>query len=574
MENQKISEMLEEMADILDMIGVEWKPMALRKAARNIETLSEDIGVIYKKKGIEGLRSIPGVGEGISSKIAEYLETGVMKELDELKKKVPKGVEEMMHIQGLGPKKAWKLYKKLGIDSIEKLEQSAKKGKIRKLGGFGEKSEEDILMGLGLLKKRYERVSIAMALPIAQEIQNKLKRLKEVDKVDIAGSIRRRKETVKDIDILVISKHPKKVTDFFTGMENVDVVVSKGDTRSSVVLKEGLNCDIRIVESKSYGSALDYFTGSKEHNVKLRGIAIKKGLKLSEYGIFNAKTNRYVCGKTEDEVYKKLGLKYIEPEMREDTGEIELVQEGKKLPKLISYNGIKGDLHMHTVWSDGMHSSEDMIKAGIERGYEYLAITDHSKSTYVANGLDEKRLLEHINEIDKLDKKYKKIKVLKGAEVDILKDGSLDYNDSILKKLDVVIGSIHSGFKNTKEQITKRLLRAIENPRLNIIAHPTGRLINQRNPYDFDFDLILGKAKENNVALEINSFPSRLDLKDVHIKSAIERGVKLAINTDSHSTDHLKFMEFGIAQARRGWATEDDVINSWTFKKFEKFIRK
>jgi DNA polymerase (family 10) len=573
MKNLEISKLLYEIADILEMQNVQWKPAAYRKAARSIEGLSKDIEVIYKKKGLKGLNEIPGVGEGIAKKIAEYLEKGKISELERLEKKIPKGLVDIINVQGVGPKKAWKLYKKLGINTLAKLERAAKQGKIRKLPGFGEKSEEDILTGISLLKRGHERMLLGRALPIAESILKKLKSLRHVKRGDIAGSIRRRKETVKDIDILVVSNNAKEVMDYFTSMEEVKLVLAKGSTKSSVVLKAGLNSDLRIVPEKSYGAALNYLTGSKDHNVHLRQIALKKGYTLSEYGLFRLKGHKYVAGKTEEEVYKKLGMGYIEPELRENRGEIEAALKNK-LPKLVPYGSLKGDLHVHTKWTDGVNTTEEMIKAAISMGYEYLAITDHSKSTYVANGLTESQVSKRLRELEKLEKKYRNIHILKASEVDILANGDLDYSTKTLKKFDFVVAAVHSRFKAKKEEMTKRIIKAIENKYVNVIAHPSGRLINEREPYNVNMDKVFRAAKENGVALEINAHPNRLDLNDVYIKKAVEYGLKLVISTDAHSVEHLRYAELGIAQARRGWARKKDILNTLSFKKFEKMIRR
>ncbi len=571
--NPELARIFYEMADILEMQGVAWKPIAYRKAARSIETLEKDIAQTYREKGLKGLKEISGVGEGIAKKIEQYIKTNQVAEYEKLRKTIPSGVEEMMHIPGMGPKKAFRLYTELKIKSLQELESAAKSGKIRKMEGFGARSEQDILRGIELAKTGQERILLGNVLPVARKLVEKLQALKEVKKIEIGGSTRRMKETCKDIDILVISKNPKKIMDFFTSLEDVRHVLAKGSTKSSVVLKQyGLNADIRVLEPKSFGAALQYFTGSKDHNIKLRQIAIKKGYKLSEYGLFRAKTDKYICGKTEGEIYKKLGLKYIKPEMRENTGEIESAKKNR-LPKLIQYNSIKGDLHMHTAWSDGSHSTEQMIKASINMHHKYIAITDHSQSERIAHGLDKKRLLKHLKEIDVLQKKYKKIRIFKGAEVDILADGTLDYHDNVLKNLDIVVASIHSRFKSSKEEMTKRILKAMDNPNVKILGHPTGRLINERLPYQVDVDAVFKKAKEKRIALEINAFPSRLDLSDSLSKKAVEMGVKLVISTDSHSTEHLRFMELGIAQARRGWAESKDVLNTLSLNKFKKFMR-
>ena len=565
MKNQEVAGLLYYMADLLEMQNVEWKPAALRKAARSIESLSKDLEEIYNRSGVDGLLEIDGVGEGIAKKIVDYLKTGKMHELEEIKRKMPKGLPELIHIQGLGPKKVWKLYKALKIDSVDKLEKAALSGKIRKVESFGEKSEQDILLGIKLLRRGKERQLLGRVLPLAEDIARKLRSLKEVRKADVGGSIRRMKETVRDIDLLVVSNHPRTVMDFFTGLPEVRNVLAKGDTKSSVVLKAGINADLRIVEEKSYGAALNYFTGSKDHNVRLRQIAIKKGYKLSEYGLFDRK-DKYICGKNEEEVYKKLGMRYVEPEMRENTGEIELAMKND-LPSLIPYGCLKGDLHMHTTWTDGANSTEEMVKAAIKLGYEYIAITDHTKSTYVANGLDEKKVIKRLEEIEEIQKRYPQIKIFKGAEVDILKNGDLDFKNETLKKLDIVVAAAHSLFKMPKQEMTQRIVKALENPYTNILAHPTGRLINAREPYETDIDKIFETCRERGVALEINAHPQRLDLNDVHIRKAVDYKNRFAINTDAHSVDEMGHIHFGIAQARRGWLKKEAVMNTLSLKK-------
>ncbi|MCX6708618.1 MAG: DNA polymerase/3'-5' exonuclease PolX [Candidatus Woesearchaeota archaeon] len=568
--NREIAEMFFEMADVLEMQGVDWKPSAYRKAARALETLSEPVEEIFAVGGVKALMDIPGVGQGLAGKIEEFLKTGRMKEFLQVVRKVPAGVEEMMRVPGLGPKKVMRLYKDLKIKSVEQLERAAKAGKLRRLAGFGIKSEEDILRGLDIIKKGAERVLLGVALPVAREIAERLSRVDGVKVAEPAGSLRRMSETIGDIDILVISKKPAKVMDFFTKMPEVKTVIAKGPTKSTVILSEGVQSDVRVLDGKSFGSALQYFTGSKDHNIALRQIAIKKGFKLSEYGLF--KKDSYVCGRSEKEIYARLGLPFIPPELRENHGEIEAAQKNK-LPDLISYDAIKGDLHMHTRWSDGNNSVEQMAGAAEKLGYEYVAFADHSKSEHIANGMDEKRLLQYLKELDVVQKKVG-IRVLKGSEVDILADGSLDYSNEYLKELDLVVGSVHSRFKSSRQEMTGRILKAFENPYLNIFAHPSGRLIGRREPYDFDFEKVALAAKERGIALECNSYPDRLDLKDVHVRKAIELGCKISIDTDSHSVEHLRFIEFGVAQARRGWAEVKDVINAWPLKKLEKFLRR
>ncbi len=571
MKNSEIADIFFEMADLLDMQGVQWKPRAYRNAARAVDS-SGDIEIILKKGGKKALMEIQGVGEALADKIIEYVQTGKIKEYERLTGKLPEGVHAMMHIMGVGPKKAWRLYKELGIKGVDQLEKACKKGKLRTHKGFGAKTEEDILKGIATLRTGQERILLGRAWVISQEIINRLKKLKQISAIEPAGSLRRMQETIGDIDILVISSNPEIVMNTFTTMPDVVRVLAKGQTKSSVQLKEGVSADVRVLEPKSFGAALQYFTGNKEHNIAVRQIAIKKGLKLSEYGLF--RKNKQIAGKTEEEVYKKLGLEWIPPELRQNAGEIEAAKN-KSLPKLVSYDSIRGDLHMHTGYSDGVNTPEEMIQAAIKMGYEYVAITDHSKSEHIAHGMEEKRLAKYIAEINKLKNKYAdKIAVLCGSEVNIMNDGSLDYAKKILNQLDWVVGSVHSGFKTPKDVMTKRIITAIESGNMNVLAHPTGRLIGIRNPYEVDINKVIKTAKENNVALEINAFPARLDLKDTHIRMAVEAGAKLCIGTDSHNTNHLPLMKFGIAQARRGWAGEKDIINTLPWKKLEKYIRR
>ncbi len=568
MKNQELADIFYEIADLLEILAVQWKPNAFRKAARTIETLSKPIEDIYAKGGMAALKELPGVGEAIANKTEEFLTTGKIKELKELEKRIPKGVDEMMHIPGLGPKRAVILNKKLNIKSLRDLQKAAESGKIRKLAGFGEKSEQEILKGLSLHAQGQERKLLVTGLDIARELQARLQTIQGVDRAEVAGSVRRRKETIADIDILVTSKNPSRVMDFFTTMSDVTRVLAKGPTKSAILIGN-LQADVRVLEPKSFGAAMQYFTGSKEHNVRVRQIAIDKGFKLNEYGLFTRK-GTYVAGKTEKDIYKKLNLPYPAPEIRENTGEI----EAKKLPTLIPYDAMRGDCHMHTRWSDGNNTTEEMVQAAIKQGYDYLAITDHSKSSVIANGLDEKRLLKHCEEIDKLQKKYSDVTILKGSEVDIKKDGSLDYKPAILKQLDIVMASSHQRFTPDRAAATQRYLKAIQSGNITAISHPTGRLINAREPIDFDFESVAQACADTGVFLEINSSPSRLDLKDTHIRAAKALKSKFIINTDSHSVDHLRFMELGVAQARRGWLEAKDVVNTLPTKKFLKEIQR
>ncbi len=571
MKNPEIAAIFYEMADILEMQGVQWKPIAYRKAARAIES-ADGIEEIYNKGGIKALEEIPGVGEKIAGKIEEFLKTGKISSYEKLKKSLPSGLSALLEVPGLGPKKAMVLYKKLKIKNVKDLEKAALSHRISKLPLFKEKTEANILKGLEIFRKGKERMPLGFALPIAEAIVEKLRALKEAEKIEIAGSLRRMRETVKDIDILAAAENSSKVIDAFASLPNVKSVIAKGGTKSSVLLKEGVQCDLRAVPLKSFGAAMQYFTGSKDHNIELRKIAIAKKLKLSEYGVFDLK-GKQVAGKTEEEVYKKLGLSYIEPELRENAGEIEAVKKGE-LPLLVSIKDIKGDLHCHSTYSDGSNSIEEMALAAKRLGYSYIAITDHSKSEHIANGLSEQMLLKKIEEVKKLNKKLKGIKILRSSEVNILDDGGLDYSDEILKKLDIVIAAVHSKFKMPKEQITARLVKAMQSPYVNVIAHPTTRHFGKRDEMSIDFDVLFKAAKENKVALEINCHPDRMDLRDSLVRKAVEKGVKISIGTDSHSVSDLNFMRLGAGIARRGWCGKKDVINAYSLEELEKWLKK
>lgn len=573
MKNPEIAAIFYEMADILEMQNVQWKPRAYRHAAKAIESLSEDVTDIYKRGGIKELEKIPGVGAGLAAKIEEFLKTGKVKEHQRLRKLVPAHIDRLMAIPGMGPKKARMLYEKLGISTISQLEKAAKQHKIAKLPRMGIKSEEDILRGIEIFKKGKERTLLGHALPIANEIVQALNKLKEVDQIQAAGSLRRMKETVRDVDILVTSKKPAKIMDFFTTLPTVKTILAKGHTKSTVILATGMQADVRVVPPRSFGAALQYFTGSKEHNIALRQIAIKKGLKLSEYGVFQRRTNKLVAGKTEQEVYKKLRLQYIEPELRENKGEVEAAKQ-KKLPRLADYKDIKGDFHVHSKWSDGDNTIKEIAATAKKYGYSYICVSDHSKSQIIAHGLSEKDMLKKLQEIKKLNKKLKGIRVLSGAEVDIKSDGRLDYPDSLLKKIDIVTAAIHSGFKQPKAVMTKRILTGLDNKYIDIFAHPTGRIINERPGYNVDLDQVFALAKDKKIHMEVNAFPDRLDLNDLGIKAAIEAGLKIAIGTDAHSTDQLHFINLGVAQARRGWATKKDILNTYTLKQLKKYFKR
>lgn len=574
MKNQEIAQIFYKIASFLEMEGADFRPYAYEKAAINLETLEEPVEEIYKKGGIKALKEIPGVGESIAEKIEEYLKTGKIKYYEQLKKKTPVNMEELIRVEGLGPRKVKVLYQKLEIRNIRDLERAAKSHKIAPLFGFGEKTEKNILEGIEFLKRSKGRFLLGDILPQVKEIYEKLEGLKEVEKIDYCGSIRRMKETIGDVDFLVISKKPARVMDFFVSLPGVVKVWGKGNTKASVRTKDGFDMDIRVVSPKSYGSALQYFTGSKEHNIVTRKIAIDKGLKLSEYGLFRGK--EMIAGKNEEEIYKKLGMEWMPPEMRENQGEIEAALQ-HKLPKIIGYKDINGDLHCHSNWDGGTDSIEEMAKAAQKMGYEYLGISDHTKFLRIEHGLDEKKLERRNKEIDKLNAGFRRknldFRILKGAETNILSDGSIDIKDEALAKLDYVIAGVHSSFKMEKEKMTERIIRAMENPNVDIISHPTGRILKRRDEHQIDFDKILRVAKETATILEINSYPERLDLNDQNIRRAKEVGVKMVINTDSHQKDQLRFIELGIAQARRGWAEKEDIINTQPLEKLLKQLK-
>jgi len=576
--NFEIAKIFYDLADILEARGVQWKPAAYRKAARTIESLQEPVEDIYAEKGLDALEDMPGIGEHTAKKIVEFIKTGKISAYDKERTKLPSGFAEMMEIQSLGPKKAKFLYQKLKIKSVTDLENAIKQHKLAKLRGFGLKSEENILAGIEMHKKRKSRMLLGEAFPTAQYIVSQLKKLGEIKHISPAGSLRRMKETIGDIDILVVPKDSKaatvkKIMNYFTSLPEVSRVLAKGETKSAVILKNGMQSDIRVLPDKSYGAALQYFTGNIDHNVKLRGIAIKKGLKLSEYGLFDRKTNRFVAGSSEEEVYRKLGLKYIEPELRENLGEIEAAQKNK-LPNLLQNKDIKGDLHLHTNWSDGSDTIEQMIGAARKLGYRYIALTDHSKSDTIARGMDEKKIEKYISAVRTAAKRYKDIKVFVGAEVYIHADGSLDYSDDILKKLDIVIASIHRNLKMPREQMTKRILKALGNRYVDIYAHPTTRQIYIREPIDFDKKQVFKFCAAKGIVLEVDASPLRLDLGYTDVKEAIEMGCKIAINTDAHDLNQLGYMQFGVATARRGWAEAKDIVNTYSILQLTKIFKK
>lgn len=557
MDNREVAETLERIADILDVLGeIAYKGVAYRRAADQIAHLSEPITEVWKRGE---LRSIPGVGEAMEKKISELLSTGRLEYYERLKEKVPMGVLDLLAIPDVGPKTAKLLWEKLGITSIGEAEQAAREGRIRALPGMGARSEQKILEGIEWLRRRSGRIPLADAWPVADEILAALAGTPGVVKASAAGSLRRRKSTVGDIDLLVAAVDAEPVMAAFAALPLVAEVSLSGPTKTSVILRNGLQADLRVLPVERYGSLLQYFTGSKDHNVHLRGLAQEMGLSLSEYG-FKRGDEDILCPEEED-VYRTLGLPWIPPELREDRGEIEAAQAGR-LPHLVEEADILGDLHAHTEWSDGAASLEVMAEAARRKGYRYLVISDHSQGLGIARGLTAERLREQRAEIQRLNSGYADFTLLHGVEVEIRGDGALDLPDDVLAELDVVIASVHSGLRQPREEITARVVRAMQNPYVDIIGHPLGRILGQRDETAIDVETLLQVAAETGTALEVNAIPLRLDLDDIHIRRAIGMGVRLAINSDAHNPAGLNAMTFGVATARRGWAEPKHILNT------------
>jgi len=570
MENQDFAKIFFEVAELLELAEENtFRIRAYQKAASNIENLSENIESIYKQGGIKALEDVPGIGKSIAEHIEELIRTGKLKTREDLLKKFPKSLLEIVAVPGIGPKTAILLHKKLKIDTIEKLEKAAHDGTLEKLPGIRAKKIANILAGIELKKKSIGRFSIGTALPYAEAIVEKLSKLKEVDKILPCGSLRRAKETIGDIDILITSKKPEKVMDAFVHLPQVVKVIAKGGTKTSVMLKNGMQADVRVVDPSSFGAAVYYFTGSKAHNIQIREMAVKKGLKINEYGIY--KGSKKLGGEDENDIFRIMGLKYIPPEIREAQGEIEAAK-ADKLPHLIELKDIKGDLHMHTKATDGSNTIEEMAAAAKKLGYEYIAITDHTKSTRVAGGLTEKEALAHLKKIDAANKKVSGIKLIRGMEVDILPDGRLDYPDSVLKEIDIVFASVHSNFKMSRTEMTKRIITAMKNKYVRVLSHPTGRLIGQRDAYEVDLNEVLKAAKDTGTFIELNANPIRLDLDDIHCRKAKEMGILIVITTDSHASSQLELMKYGILTAKRGWLEAKNVLNTLPYEKLMKLL--
>jgi len=569
-QNVEISEMLNRYADLCEIQGGNpYRIRAYRNAAQIVSGLSRSVADLVASG--EDLSKLPGIGKSLADHLKEIVDTGKFGPLEEELKKVPRTLLDLLKIPTLGPKRVKEIYQKLKVSDRKKLTQLIHEGKLRELPGFGEKMEKKILEHLEKEDRSERRFSIAVAEQLTAPLVGVLKQVKGVKELTVAGSFRRRRETVGDIDILVTGRNGNEVMRRFVGYEDVEEVISHGKTRSSVVLRSGLQVDLRFVPQESYGAALHYFTGSKAHNVAIRTRGVKRGLKINEYGVFKGK--RRIAGAREEEIFEAVGLPFIEPELRENRGEIEAAEEGR-LPELVTLEDIKGDLHVHTTATDGRDTLEVMVGAARRKGYKYLAVADHSKRVAMARGLTAARLEKRIEEIENLNRKLKGFRVLKSIEVDILEDGSLDLPNSILKELDLVVGAVHYGLNLSREKQTKRILRAMENPVFTILAHPTGRVINERPPYEVDMERILAAARDLGCVLELNAHPSRLDLNDVHCKTAKESGVRIAISTDAHSVDGLDHMRFGVGQARRGGLEAPDVVNTRSWAALKRLIRR
>src|SRR5919204_3327036 len=567
--NEEVEAALNEYRDLLAVVGEDpFKARAYEKAARSIGGYHADI----RDLELSELLEIPNVGKSIAEKVLEYLQTGSMHPLEELRAQIPAGVRQLMTIPTLGPKKAMALYSELHISSVEELLDAIHEHQLAELRGFGPKTEENIQRGIELMQQQDQRIQLGAAVDMAEELLGHLSGLKQVKRCDYAGSLRRMAETIGDIDLLVASEKPEPVMDAFTSLSYVERVLARGETKSSVRTTKGLQVDLRVIEPGVWGAALQYFTGSKAHNIRTREIAVRKGLKLSEYGLFQARSGELIVAETEGEVYERLGLPWIPPTLREDRGEIEAALSGE-LPKVLQQKDLRGDLHTHTNLTDGLAPLDHMVGTAASMKYAYYAITDHAPNLYMQEMTDEKMLRQR-EQVRKLQKQYPKMTLLHGSELNIDPAGEVDWPPEFLEGFDICVASVHSHFNQSKDDMTRRIVRACENPYVNVIGHPTARLIGRRPPIEFDLDEVFQAAARTGTALEVNSFPDRLDLRDEHVMWARRHGVKFAVDTDSHSTVHLPFMRFGVGTAQRGWLTRDDVINAWPLGKLQRFLKK
>jgi DNA polymerase (family X) len=573
MENQELARIFDEIADILEIQrGNPYRIRSFRRVSQVLSNLgfrAADAALSNPRK----LLAVPGIGEGTLKKILEILETGECKEHQELVSQMPPSLVSLLRLPNVGPRKIALFWKSLNIRTIEELEKAARENRLRELPGMAEKSEEKILHSISEWRQSGGRFRLDTGIQISRSLAAYLKSRIEPKQLAVAGSIRRMRDTVGDMDILITTEEPSQAMDTFLRYPGALSVLAQGETKSSILLSQGLQADLRVVAPSSFGAALQYFTGSKDHNVALRERAKRLGLKISEYGLFRLQDGSRIAGESEAEIYRHLGLTFIPPELRENRGELEKA-ETDQLPELIELKDIRGDLHLHTLSSDGRDSIETMVVAAKERGYEYVAITDHGKALPMIQGLDESKLLRQIEEIEEIAGRHPDITILKGIEVDILEDGGLDLQEEVLERLDLVIASIHRRFGMTRQQMTRRICRALERPCVNILAHPSGRLLLKRAPYEFDFPEVVKTARENRVALEINGYPARLDLNDTMARTARDSGALLVINTDGHDRDMLRYMDYGVATARRGWLEPRDVINALPLDELRRVLKK
>ncbi|MGC9349913.1 MAG: DNA polymerase/3'-5' exonuclease PolX [Anaerolineae bacterium] len=579
--NSEIADAFREFADLLEIEGAnQFKVRAYRNAARTVEELPQSVRDMIEAG--EDLTELSGIGEALAKKIKALVETGEIPQLQELRSRVPAGLAEMLRIQGLGPKRVQALHSELNVTTLDELRAAAERGEVASVSGLGEKTQETILEALEKLDETESRTRLDRAEQFVKPLVDYLKEDGNIERVEVAGSYRRRKETVGDLDILAISDAGEATVEHFVDYEDVSEVASQGETRSTVVLRSGLQVDLRVVPRESYGAALLYFTGSKAHNIALRNLALERGFKVNEYGVFkvqgdqesdgNGGSGERVAGETEPEIYKFFDLAYIEPEMRENRGEIEAAKTSD-LPTLVTMDDIRGDLQTHTTASDGKATLAEMAQGAKERGYDYIAITDHSPNVAVTAGLDAEELAARLDEFDELNEKLDGVRVLKGIEVDILEDGSLDLPDDILERLDICVAAVHTYFNLSRDKQTERIIRALDNPNVDILVHPTGRRIGEREAYELDLERVMEAALERGCYLEINANPERLDLDDVHARMAKEMGLKLSISTDAHSVRTLDHMRFGVDQARRGWLTAEDVLNTRSWADLKRLLR-
>lgn len=569
MKNLEIAKILYNIADMLELQNVEFKPKAYRNAARSIEFLKEDIEDIYRKGKLE---EIPGVGKSIAEKITEYIETGKLKYYHDLKKQTKIDVESLNAIPGLGPKKIKVLYEKLGVKNVNDLEKAIRNKKLQTLAGFGEETEKHLLRGIEIYKKKPQRFLYALAEPMVKQIIDYFQKFPFVKKMEIAGSFRRGKETVGDLDFLAVSDQPDKVMGLFIKLPDLQEILAKGLTKSSIRFRNGMQADLRVVQEKEFGSAMLYFIGNKDHNIELRKLALSKGYTLSEYGLFKLKGKKWVAGRTENEIYQKLGLRWMEPEIRESMGEIKASIQNK-LPKLVQISDLRGVFHNHSTWSEGRDSILEMAKKAEDLGYKFISFNDHSGTVGITNPVTEKRLPAYLKEIEKVQKKVG-IKVFSGLEVDILKGGKMFLPKEALKKLDVVVASLHGSLEMPEPEMTRRICFALENYPVNIFGHPTCLELGIREPISVNLEKVFESARRNNVFLEINSTPRRMDLNGENVRKAIDSGCKVAMSTDAHSLGQLETLNLGILCARRGWAEKKDILNCWDLPKIGRALDK